>query len=283
MAPRLGPVIALSWPDKMRSMHRLSVALSQLVQQTTLDPSNLVGGSEDKGAEAPARHPAFAMLAGLAPIAGLLGLALLWAIVRPQNALIAHLAQRADLLRGLAGAHPALALLLFVLAYTLAVSLMLPVALILTFAGGYLLGPAGGAAGAMAGATLGAAISYGMGRLAPTSAVSRWERRLHGLRKLRQAFASHPFRYTLSMRLMPLTPFTVVSLAAGWGRVGLAPFLFGTLMGVAPECVAYSAIGGGLANGFKPSEGLSAHPALWIGLVAAAALVAMTTYLSRKD
>lgn len=267
----LGPVIALSWGDKLRSMHRLSLALSELVGAPAIG-----GRSAPATGPGPARPTASTWtrrVAPLAPLAIVLALGLVWAVAHPQGALISALGRDAGQLRAYAGVHPWLSVLIFVLAYAAAVSLMLPVALILTFAGGYVLGPGGGAVGAMAGATLGAVGSYGAGRLTPRIATERWERRLPALGRLRRAFVSHPFRYTLSMRLMPLTPFTLVSLAAGLNRIGLAPFTLGTVLGVAPECLAYSAIGAGLAHGFTVSDGVLRHPLLWVGLVAAAVLV----------
>jgi len=277
----LGPVIALSWADKLRSMHRLSVALSQLVEPPSTNPSSQSGRTVPVEGAGESHRATKGVTAGLGPMLILVGLGLIWILAHPQNTALAVLAQRAHVLHAQAELHPILGLILFVLSYAAAVSLMLPVALILTFAGGFLLGPVGGAVGAIVGATLGATISYGVGRLTPPRALRNWERRAPLLRKIRNAFASHPFRFTLSMRLMPLTPFTLVSLAAGAAQVGARPFLLGTALGVAPECIAYSLIGGGMSHAFVQSEGMFDHPILWIGLFAAGAFVLVTTHLQR--
>ena len=272
----LGPVIALSWADKIRSMHRLAGALSRLVkpdEEAAFAARDTMAAPAHFDASDASRSWAKSIAAPLLPIGLVLILGIVWAILRPQNAAISGLEQHANALRDLARAHPMLALMAFVPAYALAVSLMLPVGLIMIFAGGYLLGPVGGAVGSMAGATLGATISYGIARLSSSRAAGGWERRLPALSKLRAAVVRHPFRLTLFMRLMPLTPFTLVSLAAGLNRIGLGPFALGTLVGVAPECIVYSSVGAGLSNSFA-IQGATAHqPWLWIALAATATLI----------
>ncbi len=265
----LGPVIALGWSDKLRSMHRLATALSKLVEPN----ATLHGDGQKTCAQAPYVPEWKVLAAPLAPIAVALALGLVWVLLHPQTAALDLLARYADSLRAAAIAHPALSLVLFTLAYAATVSLMLPVGLILIFAGGYVLGPLVGAVGSMAGATLGAVTSYGMARLAPGPAIRQWTTRFPRLETLRAAFVSHPFRYTFSMRLMPLTPFTLISFAAGLNRIGLAPFALGTLLGVAPECALYATVGAGLSHGFTLNDGMLSHPLFWVGLAMVAILL----------
>ena len=280
----LGPVIALGWADKLRSMHRLARALSALVEPSKdaiVEDGVMLAAS--RRAPVTPRSTAWARrVAPWLPLVAILFFGAAWTLLHPQNALLDGLKGHGEQLRAWGSAHPVAALLLFVLIYATAVSLMLPVGLILIFAGGYILGPAGGALASMIGATLAALASYGMARLAPLQTARRFERRFPQLGRLQGAFIDHPFRYTLSLRLMPLTPFTLVGLAAGLNRISWGAFALGTLLGVAPECVIYSIIG----HGLQPSAGLGDHApsrtALLMSLGAAAMLVAITTCRREK-
>lgn len=211
---------------------------------------------------------------------------LAWAWLRPQNQAIASLSRHADALRTWAHSHSVVAVAAFVLAYATAVTIMLPVALIMTFAGGYLLGAAGGGLGAITGATLGAVAAYKLACLLPAGSPNFLEVRFKRLRDLREEFVSRPFRYILSMRLMPLTPFTLVSLAAGLNRIGLAPLALGTALGVAPECLVYAAVGSGVGRGGFGRSGFSLvaldQPLVWGGLAALALLAWGTLRLGRR-
>ncbi len=265
----LGPVIALSWPDKIRSMNRLSRALDRMVARTRPEP--LPARSDSA---APARG-----WAALSPIAAAALLMAAWAWLLPRNEVITAIGRHAVALQDWARSHPAAATAIFVMAYATAVAVMLPVALIMTFVGGWLLGAPAGGLGSIAGATLGAIAAYGFARLWPAG-PHRLEDRFPRLRTLREDFANRPFRYILSMRLMPLTPFTLVSLAAGLNRIGLAPLILGTALGVAPECVVYAAVGSGLAR--RPEPGGSFRfatidqPVVWGGFAILAALAWIT-------
>ena len=143
--------------------------------------------------------------------------------------------------RDLAGRHPTAAIGIFVLAYAGALVCFIPVALVLTFASGALFPPALGAAGSIAGACLGAAVSYAVARYglkSESGSRARWltDRRLERL-------TSRVFLTTLAVRLLPLTPFTLFSMAAGGLRAAFLPFITGTAAGVLPECVAYALLG----------------------------------------
>lgn len=223
-------------------------------------------------------------LAPLVLAGAVIALGVLMTLIAPRLRLAAVLTQEAVRLRAAALAHPLYSLIAFIAAYAGAVAIMLPVALILTFASGFVLGPVLGGIGSIGGATAGAAIVYALAeqsRGAPSAALQRRFPRLH---VLRQSVMRHPFRYTLSLRLMPLTPFTLVSLAAGLSRIGWAPFMLGTLLGVTPECVIYPLIGSELGpgvvrgSGFRPLD----HPALLLGLCAMAVMTLAGPALARR-
>jgi uncharacterized membrane protein YdjX (TVP38/TMEM64 family) len=132
---------------------------------------------------------------------------------------------------------------------------------------------------------LGAVAAYGLACLSPPGAPHWLEARFHRLRNLRDDFVSRPFRYILAMRLMPLTPFTLVSVAAGLNRIGLAPLVFGTALGVAPECLVYAAVGSGLSRGAPGVRGFGLaaldQPLALAGLAVLAMLACFTMLLGR--
>ncbi|MDB5459215.1 MAG: hypothetical protein JWO72_956 [Caulobacteraceae bacterium] len=173
--------------------------------------------------------------------------------------------------------HPAAGAAIFVAAYAAALVVLLPVALAMTAASGFLFGPLLGAAASMAGATLGAALAYGLAHTVVGRAQARPARRADRLDALLAGMKADAFRYVLSLRLMPLTPFTLVSIAAGLARAPLGPFLLGTLLGVLPESLVYAAVGAGLGDSVLREPTLTmaafARPGLLWPLAALAALV----------
>ena len=226
-------------------------------------------------------------LGSLLPIALVAALTVAWATLHPQGqALAVAVARHADQLRDFASKHPVTALVVFVLTYASAIIVMLPVALIMIFAGGYILGAVGGGLGSIAGATLGAVAVFGIARLFPRVAADRLKGRFPTVDALRTDFSGRPFRYIVSMRLMPLTPFTPVSIAAGLNRLRFAPFVLGTALGVAPECLVYAVVGSGLARGGLARPGFLAaqlhQPLAWLGLGGLAVLALLVMRIGRR-
>ena len=266
-------------------MRRIARSLFPLVRPSKdviCEDDSVMSAAPDLTDVTPRRSPLARRLAPWLPLLAVVFFGAAWALLYPQNAVLDSFREHGEQLRASASARPLAALLLFALVYAAAVSLMLPVGLLLIFVGGYLLGPVGGALASMTGATLGALASYGTARLAPLQAARRWERRFPQLGRLRAAFIAHPFWYTLSLRLIPLTPFTPVGLAAGLSRIGWGAFALGTLLGVAPECVIYSIIGHGLSPSSAVGDHTHVQPLLLGGLVAAGVLITITTHLSGK-
>jgi phospholipase D1/2 len=125
---------------------------------------------------------------------------------------------------------------LFVLgAFVLGTLLVVPVtamiaAVMLVF------GPWLGIAYAFGGSLLGAAVTYGLGRLAGRNAV----RRIAGARldRLSQALGRRGILAIVTVRIVPVAPFTVINLVAGTTHIRLRDFLLGTVLGLAPGIIA---------------------------------------------
>ncbi|MET0274607.1 MAG: VTT domain-containing protein [Phenylobacterium sp.] len=169
--------------------------------------------------------------------------------------------------RTYSGEHPILALSAFVAAYAVAVAAFLPVALVMTAAGGFLFGTITGALASVGGATLGGLVGYGLARGALGSTVQRRARKGGKLEKLLKSVKQDTFRVVLSLRLLPLTPFTLVSLAAGVVKARLRAFLAATALGILPECLLYAAVGHGLSSVLARGGALQASDLLRPGVV----------------
>jgi uncharacterized membrane protein YdjX (TVP38/TMEM64 family) len=173
--------------------------------------------------------------------------------------------------------HPMAAAGLFLAVFVVAVASGLPVALVLTIAGGAIFGPVFGAGLVMFGATLGATITYGAARMAVGSALQpRAEQSSGTVRRIIDSFGRNTFAHILTMRLIPLFPFSPVNIAAGLARVPLRPFVLATLVGEVPTAGIYASLGSGLGRalsaGAKPPLDHLRDPWLILPLVGLALL-----------
>jgi phosphatidylserine/phosphatidylglycerophosphate/cardiolipin synthase-like enzyme/uncharacterized membrane protein YdjX (TVP38/TMEM64 family) len=98
-----------------------------------------------------------------------------------------------------------------------------------------------GLAYAGAGAMASAVVTYGIGSWTGTGAL----RRLIGprLSRIRRLVAKRGVVAVMSIRLVPIAPFTVVNLVAGALRIPALDYLVGTALGLAPGLVAMSLLG----------------------------------------
>ncbi len=156
-------------------------------------------------------------------------------------------AQRETLSSFVAG-QPVIAALAYVGVYMLFTMLMVPGALWVTIAGGFLFGLAGGAALTVVGATAGATCLF----LAARTALGEPLRRRAGpfLKKLEAGFQENPFSYMLTMRFLPVVPYPVSNIAPALLGANLRDFVIATCLGIIPGVIAYTLIGSGLGAAF---------------------------------
>lgn len=184
-------------------------------------------------------------------------------------------------------AHPLGAGALFVAVFVVAVASGLPVALVLTMAGGMIFGPLAGAGLTMFSATLGATLTYAAARLAVGSPIQRTAEQGEGgvVRRIVDGFGRNTFSYILTMRLIPLFPFSPVNVAAGLARAPLRPFVLATLVGEVPTATIYASFGAGLGRalsaGAKPPLDHLRDPWLILPLIGLA-LLSMTPSVIRR-
>ncbi|MEO3747364.1 VTT domain-containing protein [Plantactinospora sp. B5E13] len=195
----------------------------------------------------------FALLLGLL---GLLGLSLL-------------VAPRPDL-AGLPGLADRLGPLAPVVAVAVAAVLMLALVprTAITVVWGAVFGPLGGAGYTLAAALLAAGAGFAVGRLLGRDFVA--ERVRGRLARLDHWFARQSVLGVVSVRLLPVGGFGLVSYGYGTTGARLLPFLVGSVLASAPSAFGYAAVGAAVVS---PDEvnWFAVAPA-GLGLVAATVL-----------
>lgn len=128
-------------------------------------------------------------------------------------------------------AAPAVVLGGFVLGSVLVVPITLMIAAsVLVF------GPVLGAIYAAAGSLLGAGVTYGLGRFFGRESL----RKFAGSRldRLSRALGRRGILAVVTVRIVPVAPFTIINLIAGASHISLRDFLLGTILGLAPGILA---------------------------------------------
>ena len=140
-------------------------------------------------------------------------------------------------------AHGALAALLFVIGYAIAVAFSLPVAALITPLAGFLFGVWLGATLSVIAATLG---SIAVFLAARTAFYDLFHARAGAaLAKLEAGFRHDSFNYLLFLRLVPVLPFWLVNIVPALLGMRLDRYALATLIGIIPAAVVYASIGAG--------------------------------------
>lgn len=156
------------------------------------------------------------------------------------------IAERQDALLGFVAENLALAVLLYMGVYILAVAASLPGASILTVLGGYLFGVFLGPPIVVVSATIGATLIFLVAKTALGDALAS---RAGGLLdRLKQGFQEDAASYLLFLRLVPAFPFWLVNIAPAFAGVGVVTFAATTFFGIIPGTTAYVLVGGGLGS-----------------------------------
>jgi uncharacterized membrane protein YdjX (TVP38/TMEM64 family) len=149
-------------------------------------------------------------------------------------------------LEGLRAESPVLAVLIAAAIYAGATAISVPAAWLLTVAMGLVFGWAMGAAIVVLSATLGASVLF----LAAKTALADFFRRRAGpwLNTLAQGFRGDAASYLLSLRLMPVVPFSLLNVVPAILGVKFSIFFWTTLVGIIPGAIAYAFAGAGLRS-----------------------------------
>jgi len=218
------------------------------------------------------------------PIAVLLAaLALAWALGLRRYVSLDTLAAYHDALVRLVEARPVTAALLYIVAYTIIVALSVPVGPVLTMAGGLLFGTWIGTALAVPAATAGACLLFLAVRTALAPSLAR--RAGPRLGRVRAGLERDGFWYLLSLRLLPIVPYPVGSIAPALVGMRLPAFAAATALGVLPSTLVFASIGAGLgqvlARGGRPDPSVLLSPPVLLPLLGLAALSLLAAWWRR--
>jgi uncharacterized membrane protein YdjX (TVP38/TMEM64 family) len=176
-------------------------------------------------------------------------------------------------IKSFAGDHIWLGYLAFFCSYVLAVAFSLPIASLLTLAGGAVLGwPA--VILVVTAATTGAGLVF----LAARNLFTDLLRRLAGgfFAKLERGFSQNAFFYLLALRLVPAAPFWAVNIVPSLTRMPFRQFMGATCLGIIPGTVVHISVGRGLdhilAAGKTPDLGVLTSPEILLPLAGLGAL-----------
>jgi uncharacterized membrane protein YdjX (TVP38/TMEM64 family) len=193
-----------------------------------------------------------------------------------------ELRERREMLQALAHAHPIFSVLAYVAGYAAVIALSLPAALPMTLAGGLLFGPVVGGLAAATGCTLGGTIVFLVCRTAAGDVLRR--RAGPKIAEIEDGVRRDAFFYILTLRLIPVMPFGLATLALGFLEIPLATFIGATFMGIMPLSFIYASLGASLNAAFAAHKRLNLHsllqPQIVIALVSLA-LLALTPILMR--
>ena len=147
-----------------------------------------------------------------------------------------QLAENYTSLKAFVDGQLATALLVFGAAYILTVALSLPIASVLTLAGGALLGWTG-AAVIICAATIGATIVF----IAARTVLNEFfvKRTTGFMAKLETGFQKDAFSYLLALRLIPVVPFWVVNILPALLGMRLSHYVLATFIGITPGTLIY--------------------------------------------
>ncbi len=127
-------------------------------------------------------------------------------------------------------------------------------------------GPIGGALVALCGSVLSAMVVYELGRWLPPSLITRALG--HRGEALRSRLVDHGLLAVAVIRIVPVAPYSLVSLFAGITRIRRLDYVLGTALGMTPGILVYAIFIE------RAREALmNPHPLAWLGLLGALGLV----------
>jgi len=121
----------------------------------------------------------------------------------------------------------------------------------LSVAAGALFGTALGSVVTVAGASIGAALAFWLARRLSRASMEAIAGK--HLRRIDRRLADRGLLAMLVLRLVPLVPFNVLNYAAGATALGWRDYLVGTVVGIVPASVAFSAAGANAGDPASPA------------------------------
>jgi len=210
-------------------------------------------------------------------------LALMWRYdIRLDEKFWIRMADHHDIVEDWTRQNFLIAVLGFMVIYTLAVAFSVPGAVFLTLAGGVIFGWLGVLIVVIS-ATLGALLVFLVARGAMADVFQRSGSSF--LVKLQGGFDRSPFFWLLALRLMPVAPFWVVNIIPAMLGMRVVPYVLATLIGIIPGSLVFVYTGIGfsevLADGVVPNLSVLSDNRIF-GPILALSLLAVIPALIRS-
>jgi uncharacterized membrane protein YdjX (TVP38/TMEM64 family) len=227
---------------------------------------------------APPAGPPYKLIAGVAVVAALIGLGLVFPVGEYLKAGLEQIRQLG-----------ALGYVLFIGLYVIAAVLFLPGS-ILTLGAGAVFGLFGGFLAVSAGSTLGAAAAFLVGRFLARDAIARKVDGNPKFASIDSAVGREGFKIVLLTRLSPVFPYNLLNYAYGLTKVGFGSFVLASWLGMMPGTVLYVYLGtaageiAGAATGATPSGSADGWGMALkvLGLIATIAVTMVITRTARR-
>lgn len=174
--------------------------------------------------------------------------------------------------------HTLLAVLAFVLFYTVAVSFSVPGAAVLTMAGGFLFGALTGGILSIVAATIGATLVFLFARV--IFGDDALERFGAPAKMIAAGIREHAASYLLVLRLVPVFPFFLVNLIPAFAGVGTLTYVLTTVFGIMPGTAVFALAGGGLGKVIDRGDEISVGAILTPEIIAGLAGLALLSLLA---
>lgn len=168
------------------------------------------------------------------------------------TALIREIGLNLGAIQAFASENLLLALLIFVVAYAVAVVVIPPVGSVMTIGGGLVFGALAAVPATVVGATIGATALFLIVKSSLGEALAA--RAGAWVERLRAGFQENALSYMLFLRLVPAFPFFVVNVVPGLIGVPLRTYVIGTFLGIIPGTAAYSLLGEGAGSIFEKAN-----------------------------
>lgn len=234
-------------------------------------------------ASTPQRSTSRAWLRRL-PILVILGAAIFGTIALREELSFETLASHREALLAFRDAHYLWAVLAFLAAYVVIVTLSLPGGLVATLTGGFLFGLFPGVLYNVAAAGTGAVLVFLAARWGYGAALARKLEAAGGkAAQLQVSLRENEWSVLFLMRLVPLVPFFIANLIPAFVGTSLHRFAVSTYLGIIPGALVFTSVGAGLgevfAQGKAPDLGLIFTAPVLLPLLGLVVLAALPMFL----
>ena len=161
-----------------------------------------------------------------------------------------------------------------VLIYTLGSLIMVPVTLMIV-ATGLAFGGLFGFGYALLGSVTAALITYAIGHVVGRDSVQNFSG--EAVSRASQFLGRQGLLAMITLRIVPVAPFTVVNLVAGASHIGIRDFALGTFIGMIPGTLALAVLSESIVAAIKSPDPL--HVALILGLIV---LIVLASWGARR-